>query len=382
MGVRLERLWQESRKKYKMECVAGSQGIQTVIEWVHIIEDLDVADFLHGQELVFTTGIAAKGESWLYDLVRRLRENGAGGLVVNLGPYITSIPRNVKEYCEDKTFPLLTIPWEVRLVDVTREFSVRINEYERKVSNLLECVEDALAHPDMPQMYEEDLEFHGYEAQGTYRVLMLYPDYGELNQERRERYVRMWKSMLSFVNEKIVVFCRDGAFCFLLYNESSTDVQGCIGRILQHGRSSQTDMRLAVGPVVEGARQLHYTYERARRTLRLTKKLKKELLYYDDLGVYKIVMEVGDEHVLSAYVDSVLGRLMESDAKRHTEYVDLLRQYLESDCSIQAMAEKYYCHRNTVSYNIRKIRELLPFDLHSMQNRTQILLAYQIMDFL
>ena len=72
-----------------------------------MVEDIEVPDFLHGNELVFTTGIAHFGNEWLLDFVTGLKKSNASGIVVNIGPYIDSIPSKVIVYCEKTIFRFL-----------------------------------------------------------------------------------------------------------------------------------------------------------------------------------------------------------------------------------------------------------------------------------
>ena len=57
LAITLERLCDGCETKYQMELVAGKGGINNTVRWVHMVEDREVPDFLHGNELIFTTGI-------------------------------------------------------------------------------------------------------------------------------------------------------------------------------------------------------------------------------------------------------------------------------------------------------------------------------------
>ena len=96
--MRLDEIYDSIKKKFPIHSVNGSAGMARPVQWVHMVEDLEVAEYINGNELIFTTGIADYEESWLLKFVQRLHENHASGLVVNIGPYIEKIPDNVKEY--------------------------------------------------------------------------------------------------------------------------------------------------------------------------------------------------------------------------------------------------------------------------------------------
>ena len=66
---------------------------------------------------------------------------------------------------------------------------------------------------------------------------------------------------------------------------------------------------------------------------------------------------------------------------KNTDYLDVLRRYLLTECSIQQTAEQMQVHRNTINYKLRQIREILQTDLNQ-EARVKIYLAYLIRDML
>lgn len=126
MAISLSQLCANAEKDHEMKLIAGSAGLENTVRWVHMVEDSEVPGFLHGNELIFTTGIGHVGNEWLKEFTVSLRKKGAVGLVLNIGPYITSVPSQVIVFCEQNGFPLFTIPWETRIIDISYEFCRRI----------------------------------------------------------------------------------------------------------------------------------------------------------------------------------------------------------------------------------------------------------------
>lgn len=52
MALTLSQLCVNVEKTYQMKLVAGEDGMDNVVRWVHIIEDVEVSHFINGQELV------------------------------------------------------------------------------------------------------------------------------------------------------------------------------------------------------------------------------------------------------------------------------------------------------------------------------------------
>ena len=124
MALTLSQLCVNVEKTYQMKLVAGEDGMDNVVRWVHIIEDVEVSHFINGQELVFTTGIAQRGVNWLLPYAEQLLSHGAVGLVINLGPYIEKVPPQLIVWCNSHAFPLLVLPWSVHIIDVTYDFAI------------------------------------------------------------------------------------------------------------------------------------------------------------------------------------------------------------------------------------------------------------------
>ena len=132
MAVTLGSLCEKAGYLYGMRVIAGKEGMTNIVQWVHSVEDIEVSDFLHGGELIFSTGIANKGQDWLLPFVKNLIAKNVSGLVLNIGPYIKGIPSEVISYCNEKKFPLMDIPWKTRIVDISRDFCNQIISNERK----------------------------------------------------------------------------------------------------------------------------------------------------------------------------------------------------------------------------------------------------------
>lgn len=148
MAVTLASLCEKSGYLYGMRVIAGKDGMTNIVQWVHSVEDTEVSDFLHGGELIFSTGIANKGQDWMLPFVKNLIENQVSGLVLNIGPYIKSIPQEVISYCNEKHFPLLDIPWKTRIVDISRDFCNRIILNERKEESIGDALKNFIFFPN------------------------------------------------------------------------------------------------------------------------------------------------------------------------------------------------------------------------------------------
>ena len=135
MSLSIAQLYRQDENKYKLDLLAGRQGLSHDVAWVQVMEDADYGTFLRPHAFIFTTGLASPGDPhWLENFVDALLAADAAGLVVNTGKYLlpSDITEALKERCEEAAFPIFTMPWEVRLADITQSFLSALFLTDRK----------------------------------------------------------------------------------------------------------------------------------------------------------------------------------------------------------------------------------------------------------
>ena len=89
--------------------------------------------------------------------------------------------------------------------------------------------------------------------------------------------------------------------------------------------------------------------------------------------------DVKEVSIYPAFVKETLGTLIDYDKQNHKEYLKILDEYFRHECSVIETSKALYCHKNTLTYKLHKIRDILGYDIHSNENRTRIMVALYIM---
>lgn len=386
MAIRLRKLYRQAKPQYDMRLVTGKAGLDNLINWVHMIEEEPVAEFLRGNELVFTTGIGYADSTWLNSFTQKLINNKAGGLIVNVGPYIKSIPEATKEYCRQQGFPLFTIPWHFRLVDVTRDFCRSIIDSEQTEMSISGALKTLIFFPaDLPKC-QSILECYGFDAAWRCCAAVISLAAGE--EELHDEYlaaVRLYvERIINSVSEKYSIFVQDKRLVVVLANFSENEINYCIDRIIESylGAERKYRIHIGVGQNEHGLPLLGKSYKQAIAVLPVAVKNNHYKVYYKDMGIYKILLSTDEKDVLTEIYNEVLGKLATYDAVNNTDYMSTLKHYLENDASVQAVAKELYLHRNTINYKLGKIKEITGCNLASTEDRLKIMLAFKIKDIL
>ena len=95
----------------------------------------------------------------------------------------------------------------------------------------------------------------------------------------------------------------------------------------------------------------------------------ESVTFFSDLGIFQLLMELPDQRRVREYAAEQLAPLLEYDAKYKKNLLRTLEIYLQTNCSCKKTAEIMYLHRNTLTYQIDKIRSLLGVSLEEAEVR-------------
>lgn len=376
MSFTIQDMMISSEERYHMKLIAGYNGWSNSISWVHLLEDTTIIRNFWGKELAVTTGLGFPTTEKLMELLESLVLHHAAGLIINVGNYIYDIPKEAADYCEENDLPLLTVPWEIRLSDMIKDFSIHIFVQGSVDEDVTRALIAAIENPDNQEAYRKELLPH-FDVDGTFQVMLITSE-GLDAMDTVER--RKLSYRLQVYLEQIT---HNGSFFY--YNSFFVLVANAVERqtLLELGagmlkrakrRMPQIAVYVGVGSCVSDISNLAISYHRAEAAAKMAMRTKTELLQFEEMGMYRLLYTCADEGLLRELRKETLEPLEAYDKKHNSNYVETLRYYLELDGSIQAMAREMYTHRNTIIYRVNNIKKLLGTDLSTPQER----LPYQM----
>ncbi len=384
MSVRIEAIYSKTKEKYKLKLIAGEAGISNIISWIYIMEDLTTADFIRGSELIITTGLGIKEDMDFYHMIQVLIEQKAAGMIVNTGNYINKIPDIVVDLCNEYGFPLFSMPWEIHLVDVTQEYCNWIIKDRQKQQNISECFYNILFREENADI--SLVKQFEYEIDGQYNIIIAcIPDelVGMENEDIQKYFeIEVFSKFKKILNRYCYVINENKLIVILQLIDG--EVRAFVEEFERVYRSNMKlhAENIAVGSLLLGIKNLGKAYKHALTAYELAGFKQEGTVFYDKLGVYKVLMEIEDREVLEKIMEEYLGKIQIHDRQHKSQYMDTLALYLKYNGSIQLVAEKSFTHRNTINYRIKKIKELLENDLDDTKERFMLQLCFYIKDML
>lgn len=371
MAVALEDLYREIEPMYDMRLVTDS-CFHKVIEWTHIVENPEFIELLHGDELVFSAGIQYTSEEWLMDFVQKLIDAGTGGLVLSLHEG-QNYPQRIIDYCNEKEFPLFSSGWKTPYLDVMRIFASILLENEQRETNLNEALKNAVYYPEHEAAYLHHFEHNGFYRNMRYTMVIL-SCHAYREGEENKRLQELAKQ-LQYSDFRGIVVEDEDRLLIMIAEKTLKQVQQIFQTICKDSR-----VYAGIGDMVNRLQDLKDSYEHAMVAYQLTKTaIATNLLIYDELGVYKVLSDLKHEETGEAFIQEVLGQILEYDEKEDTDYLEILKAFFKNDCSIMHTAQAMYCHKNTMNYKMNKVKDILGYDIMTNENRVRIMLALYFM---
>lgn len=380
MGFTIQDMMIASEERYRMKYLAGKDGWSNSISWVHLVEDTTIIRHFWGKELAVTTGLGFPTQEAIMELASHLVQRHAAGLIVNTGNYIEKLPDSLLAYCEENHLPLLTVPWEIHLSDMMKDFSIRIFVQESTDEEVVNALIAAVEQPDNQDAYRKKLLPH-FDVDGTFQVMLIASE-GLDSMDTVDR--RRLSYRLQMYLEQIT---HNGSFFY--YNSFFVLVVNAIGQDLlielsegmlkrAHKRMPDRPFYVGIGSLVTDIENLAVSYRRAEAAARMAMRTKTTLLQFDGMGMYRLLYSCTDTGLLAQIQRDTLSVLEEHDRRHNSNYVETLQSYLEFDGSIQAMAQNMFTHRNTIIYRMNNIKKLLGTELATPAERLPYQIAFYI----
>jgi len=380
MSITLYDLYHQSKSKYKLKLIAGEAGLKNVVSWAQFTEDILTVNFLKGSELVLTTGLNANNSKWIYEFVKELIEQKSAGLIINVGNYIVEDDVNdqIKEICNTNEFPLLIMPWEIRLSDIMQDFCSQLLRDSKNQDNITMVLKEIISHPDNASFYYSELNTYSFYQNETYCIMVAdFNDIKDLDDKSKHIFI----NITNVLNKEELNYHMylDGKMLIIIMHQIDKQI---LERAVNRLEKYKPITRIGIGDISDNIYSISLSYQQAVSALNAAKYNNIKKCYFESLGIYRILSFVSDLGILEKIYKESLNIIEEYDINRGSNLLETLELYVRYDTSIQMVADKTFTHRNTVNYRVKKIKELLDDDINTMESKYKLQTAFYIKNYL
>lgn len=152
--------------------------------------------------------------------------------------------------------------------------------------------------------------------------------------------------------------------------------------VSQKKEKDRETFHLAVGGSYNHFMEAYLSYQEAKFVLVFTGLQEdSSSVYYEDLGIYRLLLPIKNEKYVHKFVTDHLGPLIEHDQHKNSHLLLTLNVYLDNKGSKKETAEKLFIVRQTLYHRLEKIEQLLGTDFSNSEQRLSLevaLRAYQL----
>jgi len=378
----------------KAELIGGANGLNRVVRWIHVIDIPDVAKWVHEGDIVATTCINLNSEiiNW-EEYIEQLNNEKLAGLIINIGPYIPSVPEIVKKMADEMNFPIFTLPWEVKLADVTREVS-KILVKDQLANDSISDFDSFLQYIASESKTLTGKSIENSHTKKVHQVVVFKIVNWLLGAAShigsKEVDLGYAKLLLQRIIQDIAVQQRPPLSAKLMLGEDdviaiithvvSSEIDLFVNNIVDKIGKSGIEMQVGVGCNYADMKELCKSYDQAEFSLKCAVVLKnsKNVFNYKKLGILKLVFDGRDYQELEEYYQDTLSQLVEYDRNFESNLVESVRVFLEENSNGIKAAKKLYVHRNTLRYRIQRAEEILGLNFANGEDRLSVQAALLI----
>ena len=141
--------------------------------------------------------------------------------------------------------------------------------------------------------------------------------------------------------------------------------------------SGQYSLRIGISTAHKGPETMHVAYNESIQSIKVQKQLglSNTASSYFEQSIFHILNTPQLANFQKLALD-IIEPLLSYDAANGTNYYEILKQYFRNNFNIQKTAKALYIHRNTLTYRLQHLKELLKFDFDFENNTDALFTLY------
>ena len=373
---------------------AGARNLHRSVRWSYVAENVGIADWVMGGELVFVTGINhTRDEANLLQLVREGVASGIAGIVILTGDeFIRRIPESVIHLAEVEGLPLIEQPYALKMVIVTHLIGtalVQMTQVKTSRRDILgqllsgdfpslEIVRRRAQHLELPlevprrlvalRLSGVDTLFQQHEPEEAERAL-------QLTRQRLLDHLENWQQERP---ERLPVVIQGDLFVLLLADVERAELQALAAGL--HQELAPLRAYLGLSACADSCAEYPRALLEARQALDVAEGMQAPggFCDYRELGVLRLLRAIPDRAVVEQFMKDTLGPLIDAGRKQPHLLIETLDALVQENGNALKAAQRLGIHRNTLNQRIARIEALSGQSLDDAQFRLNTSVALLI----
>ncbi|MEQ6390634.1 PucR family transcriptional regulator ligand-binding domain-containing protein [Bacillaceae bacterium S4-13-58] len=226
----------------------------------------------------------------------------------------------------------------------------------------------------------------GFDLQKNYLFLYIEINTEEIGMNYYAELVNKLEFFCSQLENGIIIGTVQNGL-YILYpsiNKSKDRLRRDIDLISKEIAKESLVVTIGIGRAASNISEIREGFEQSRQAVLLGKNLFKEknIIFYEDLGVYRLLAEIKNTTELQKFHEESMGSLIEYDKHHDLDLIHSLIVYFENNESMSKTAKALFIHINTMKYRIQRIKMLTNLDPKNSEDKLILQIGLKIHNFI
>lgn len=383
--------------------LSGKDHLENLVSFTYVIDTFpnldETINWIVDDVLLFVFGHSmADHPEKLLRFIPVIERYRIPGIVVYTGKYLHEIPEEVVRQFEYKHIPLITLPWEVKYLEVNNQIFSKI-AYDNLITNTQHDILYSILFENDYDVLVNQLNAMNFHFDKSHCILIgdivSFKHYlkihalDELSAQRiKDTFHEITMSTLSSLDIHALSLLRSDKVIVLLEQE---DLQVLISHDFRHMMQQamahhypDIHMTFGAGNSSLALEEFKESYFQAMHMITALRNglCEPTCWQFNELGIYQLFFHEGAKNQLASLYPQLIKPIIEYDKTHQSDFLMTLNAYLRNHLSLTKAAKELYVHKNTVLYRIDKISSMIDCDLSDPDVAFNILFEIRIMKYL
>lgn len=350
------------------ELIAGYRGLDREIQRASIL-DYEYERSLSGKpiqtyfergDFVISSLIYAKDDpSSILESVKGLVSDGASGLAIK-NIYYDVLPDEVIKYANQNDFPIFMFDKKGSYYE---DIVTEIYDKNKEKNNISyqEAKIGVLLNEDMDKSSVKDMasDFNVSFKENMFCICLKPKKY--IDENSISNIINLLNRDLS--SSHSAYRYRGNIFIICTYEEThkekTCDEFNKLVKLMIYGLFLKLeDYYIGISNFHKYIDELNFGLREAMYAMRIASIDGKNIKYYYEIGVYKILMPSYNQTYMANFYSDTIGKIVKYDQKYNTELLQTATTYIKTGGNIKNTAKIINLHENTVRYRVNKIKNI------------------------
>ena len=387
------------------------------IKFVNILEILDDLRHVDQGELLITTayGFDISSDKKQLEMLNFFAERKLAAIAIQTGHYIEHIPASFINYAKLLELPLIEIPPEVSFKRITRalmnelfhheiaEADTNLSEPQDQVISRIKNMNilwNNLVESEYVNRYHDELSYYRINPLQAFQVLLIKMDPGLIDQTSKSmEHFLNYSTFVMLTNYRLLTQKHipfligpvDQKIPLLVQLKQAENGETNSGQALYEELFQELNMLLPDQKLLLGVSNVHQDIKEFNTALNEAAKAMQaaqlglidnlSLVAYQNLGLYRLLMEIKNLETLCELYNETIAPLIEYDHRCKGALLQTLQVFLKH-MSIKKAAQLLFIHRHTMRYRLDQVNKLTGYNPLAPSDALQLNLGLHIYHYL